>query len=202
MQSWASSSILLASPSTTTNNTTLLGTPQPMRREEGSLKVTTAAAAAATFPPSRLRVGNSGGRSQQKGSQEEVPLRPYLPSPPPPPAPPQLERVNSAVPIVAASSLPQSILTHPVYKTLGQQPLCYQTTAIFFWSGRVAYSGFEGSVASGHFAWAMSSCHILSFSHHTSSVLKTASLVTHWACAVPSLQLDLLLWASSTLHVW
>lgn len=134
MQSWASSSILLASPSiTTTTTTTLPGTPQPKRTEKSGLTATTAAAAAASFPPSHLRVGDRGGPLKQGGSQEEVPLRSvYSPPPTPPsPTPPQLERVNSAVPILAASSLPQSILTHPVYKTLSQQPLYYQTTAVF-----------------------------------------------------------------------
>ncbi|XP_068559366.1 hyccin 2-like isoform X3 [Cebidichthys violaceus] len=78
---------------------------------------------------------------------------------PPPPSPPTLEGVNSAVPILAASSLPQSILTHPVLKTLSQQHLFTSRPLLFFVSskkGRVAYSGFEGSAASGHFAWA---CH-------------------------------------------
>lgn len=78
MQSWASPSVLLASPSNTaTTITTHPGTQQPKRREESTLTATTAAAAAAaSFPPSHLRVGDRGGRSEQKGSQEEVPLQP------------------------------------------------------------------------------------------------------------------------------
>lgn len=74
----------------------------------------------------------------RKGLRRRCPSDPYLPSPPPPPAPPQLERVNSAVPIVAASSLPQSILTHPVYKTLGQQPSATRPLLFFLeWKSRL-----------------------------------------------------------------
>lgn len=62
--------------------------------------------------------------------------------------------VNSAVPILAASSLPQSTLTHPIYKSLSRQNPSATSLLLFFSSiksGRVTYSGFEGSVASGHF---------------------------------------------------
>lgn len=72
MQSWASPSILLASPNTIT--TTLPGMRQPKRREEGRLTAT-AAAAAASFPPSHLRVGDRGGHSEQRASQEDLPFQ-------------------------------------------------------------------------------------------------------------------------------
>lgn len=117
LQSWATSSILLATTSTTTgiSISTLPGTPQPKRREKGGLTATTAAAA--SFPPSHLRVGDRGRRSEQRGSQEEVPLRSVSPQPSSCSflsSSIKLRELTSAVPILAASSLPQSILTHPV----------------------------------------------------------------------------------------
>lgn len=81
------------------------------------------------IPPITLE-GRGQGRTlrAERVSGGGAPFDLYLPNPPPPlppPVPPQLSRVNSADPVLAASSLPQSILTHPIYKTLSRQPLCY-----------------------------------------------------------------------------
>lgn len=80
--------------------------------------------------------------------------------------------VNSAVLILAASSLPQSKLTHPICKSLtAGKSLCNQPAAGFCFfsplnqSGRVNYSGFEGSAASG-----------LSFSIFASAIVSYAPL--------------------------
>lgn len=114
----------------------------------------------------------------------------YLPNPPPPPSPPAPPPgYTSAVPILAAASLPQSILTHPVYMTLSQQtPLL---PAIFHPRMEESpYSGFEGSVASCHFAWA---CHHVISSLFSSSCLQSyfrllpLSLTEHVQCPACSL---------------
>uniref|UniRef100_A0A3Q2QIA8 Hyccin PI4KA lipid kinase complex subunit 2 n=1 Tax=Fundulus heteroclitus TaxID=8078 RepID=A0A3Q2QIA8_FUNHE len=86
-----------------------------------------------------------GSRVSRRGGPCD--LHPPAPPPPPPPAtPPQLEAVNSAV---AASSLPQSILTHPAYKDPQSTDLLLPDQYYFllhFTRGRVAYSEVEGSV--------------------------------------------------------
>ncbi|XP_030613182.1 protein FAM126B-like isoform X2 [Archocentrus centrarchus] len=131
------------------------------------------------IPPITLE-GRGRGRTLRAGrvSGGGAPFDLYHPNPPPTPS--QLEAVNSALSIVAASSLPQSILTHPVYNTLSQQ----QTIAMFLPHLRVEESPILGLkevwLARGRFAWAC--CHVIVslFPHHAfNSRLPPLSLTEH-----------------------
>lgn len=141
VQSLASSSVLLAASS---NTTILTGNLQLRRKKEGGVRATTAASAA-SFPPSLLRVGDRGRALIFSGGHAPSSflfptLQPLVVF--------GFEAVISAVPLVAASIVPQSILTHPVCMTRIQQPRYYQVIATFCLKcGRVAYSGVGGSVA-------------------------------------------------------
>lgn len=102
----------------------------------------------------------------------------YPPNPPSPPSPfPQRGDVHSAAPVWSASSLPQSIVTHPVCSDpRANNPFYLQATTVFIVSikkGRVSYSGFEGSLASGRFAWARH--YVMSPLFFSSSCLKCIS---------------------------
>ncbi|KAE8299413.1 Protein FAM126B [Larimichthys crocea] len=139
------------------------------------------------IPPITFEGRGQGRTLNAEGLRRRCPFDLYLPNlpptpPPPPSAPPQLERVNSDVPILAASSLPQSILTHPVYKTLSQQPPLLPGHCYFPSHSKVEESlilGLKEVWLVAIFAWAMSSRHILSILSSCSNVPQTAALVTH-----------------------